>query len=273
MRTIAMGCVALWIGVMTAFADGVSTPVFRGVLGMGGRATALFEVPGQSGNFEATVGSVIPGTKWKVVAVYLPTGQVSVDVGRKQPVLMAQGDTYLSGEKSVKAPEVARPENHPLSEYRPPSPEELARQARALAAQRAAATQALASAPPASAPLPATNEGLVETVDVSKEVPSIASFAKPGYTTAVMVTSAACPTCRVVHPQLELLPTRKPSTRVVFADIGTTAKGRINFNAPFFSAQHLREIPYIYLLDEAGTVHAEGNESFRVLQQYLPDLK
>ncbi|MEK7862525.1 MAG: hypothetical protein AAB295_04590 [Chloroflexota bacterium] len=173
-----------------AHAQGVSSPVLRGVLGMGKRAISLWEVPGGAGNVQLEVGGAVPGTPWKVAGVNLSKGQVWVYIDKKTPVLFQQGDTYLSGTKAVKAPDVQRPENRSIGEYRPPTPEEAARQ-RALAQaqhQQALARQKQAAATAAARP-PASATGLIETVDVSSSAPPISSFARAGFLTAVMVTS------------------------------------------------------------------------------------
>ena len=257
----------------------VSSPVFRGIMGLGKTALVLFEVPGQSGNWQGGVGQTVPGTTWKILAASLSQGQITLDVGGGKRIVMAQGDTYDGGAKSVKAPEVARPENKPAGEYRPPTPEEDARNRynaaqRLAAASKAAGADSRAKAEAAfnAQPPPASADGLIETVDVSTDNPPLNSLAKPGFTTAVMVTSKACGPCQRIHPQLEELPTKKAHSRVVFADIGVTPQGRINFGAPFFQSHKLDHVPYVFLMDEAGTVHTEGDAAWGALRQWVPHI-
>lgn len=129
----------------SALAQGVATPVLRGVMGKGKQAITLWELPGASGNVPIGIGGFVPGTPWRVAGVTLPMGKVWVYVDKNTPVLFWQGDTYLTGTKATKAPPVWRPENRPIGEYRPPTPEE-----EALNRQRAAVLSR--SAAPASDP-------------------------------------------------------------------------------------------------------------------------
>lgn len=270
-----------WIAVVLALGAGtiadaqVTSPVFRGVLGMGKDAIVLFEIPGQSGNWQGHSGDTVPGTKWKIAGVSLSQGQVWINVGQPRPIAMAQGETYVSGAKAEKAPDVARPENHAAGEYLPPTPDQerrnrdLARRRTEMARQEHLAAEAKARANP---PPPTSTEGLVETVDVSHNAPPLASFAKAGYLTAVMVTSPACPPCRAAHPKVETLPTKKAGLRVVFADIGVTKAGAINFQSPFFQGLSLPHVPYVFLLDASGAIGAQGDQAWGTLQRFIPDL-
>lgn len=124
----------------SALAQGVTTPVLRGVMGKGKQAITLWELPGESGNAPVGIGAVVPGTPWRVAGVKPPNGEVWVYVDRKTPVLFWQGATYLSGTRATTAPEVARPENRPVGEYNPPTPEQEAyNRQRAAALSRGAA--------------------------------------------------------------------------------------------------------------------------------------
>lgn len=128
---------------------------------------------------------------------------------------------------------------------------------------------AVAGARAQNAPPPAANVPLVETVDVSTTTPAIQSFGRKGFLTAIMLTSAACPACKKARPWMESLPRRKANSRTVFADVGVTERGGINFQAPIVAALKLDHLPYFYLLDEAGAVGAQGEAAEEILKKIL----
>ena len=72
-----------------------------------------------------------------------------------------------------------------------------------------------------------------------------------------------------MHPVLDALPTRKAQTRVVYADLGLDARGRINWGSPFMQGKGIKGIPYIYLLDQSGNVGAEGEAARAQLGKLL----
>lgn len=85
----------------------VRTPVFRGAMALSGRAIALFEVQGNAGTWQGEVGRMLPGSTWKIEAIDLSTGRVSIKVGARAPVTLGPGDTWQN-DRVVKAPEPAR---------------------------------------------------------------------------------------------------------------------------------------------------------------------
>jgi hypothetical protein len=265
-RRIVVLVIALGV-VAVGFAGGVSSPVFRGVMGMGNRAVVLFEVPGQSGNWNGEVGAVIPGTKWRIKSATLNPGQVVVDVPGKGAIALKQGETYLGGAKAEKAPDVDRPQNKAAAEFVPPTP---AQRAAADRARLNAALSRAASATrrPAAAPGEETVQGpsMVTTIDCSQVDLPIEQLGMQGYDTAFMVTSAACGACRKTAPSVRAL-AKKPQKRVVFLDIGTTPDGKINFKAPMLARRGISAIPHFFVVEQSGHFLA-GNDAATKMESW-----
>jgi hypothetical protein len=175
-----------------ALAQGVSAPVFRGVMGMGKRQVALFELPGVSGNWQGETGQSIPGTNWKIMRVVLSPGATYLWVpGQKFQVVLKQGETFTAAGKVERAPDVERPANATAGEYLPPTPTQQALQRHIYEVQRQNAAYAAqrGQQPKPQPPPVAANPNLVRTVDCSAQAPAIESFGQAPYDTIVMVTS------------------------------------------------------------------------------------
>lgn len=140
----------------------VDPPVFRGVMGAGPQAVALFEVTGVTGSWSGEVGATVPGTGWKIKSAATKQARVVVAVPNKGEIMLLRGQTYRGGEKAVDA-----------------------------AAAKAAA------APPS----PGQPER-VTTVDVSKDDAKVEELGMAGHDTALMVTSPACGACRLITPEI-----------------------------------------------------------------------
>lgn len=99
--------IALVLAVTAGGDPAVRTPVFRGAMALSGRAIALFEVQGNAGTWQGEVGRTLPGSTWKIEAIDLSSGRVSIKVGARSPVTLGPGDTWQN-DRVVKAPEPAR---------------------------------------------------------------------------------------------------------------------------------------------------------------------
>lgn len=258
------------VTMVGALAESLKAPVFRGAMGMGQRASALFELPDAAGSWQGEPGTTVPGTTWRIDRVTLNPSQVTVTVSGRKAVVLTPGN-YVLGDRAVTATAIERPPNRPAGELAPvppPDPATLARRQQAAAALRERHPVAVAASAQPERP-PATSAGLVETVDVSKDIPAVASFARKGFSTAVMVTSPVCPVCRKARPAIDSLPTLKARSRVVFADVGVDAKGGINTTAPFLVAHKINYLPYFFLLDEAGEIGAQGEEAQKIISRLV----
>src|SRR5438128_1240391 len=90
-------------------ASGPRTPVFRGTLGLAGRAIALFEVQGKSGTWQGEAGRTLPGTQWTIQKIDLAAGTVTLRVNGGAPVTLAQGQTYAGDRVAAGADPVRAP--------------------------------------------------------------------------------------------------------------------------------------------------------------------
>jgi hypothetical protein len=88
-------------------AEGVRTPVFRGVMGLGKREIALFEVQGNAGTWQGEAGRTLPGSQWTIDRIDMRAGTVVIRLPGKPPVTLKQGETYF-GDRAVQAPEPVR---------------------------------------------------------------------------------------------------------------------------------------------------------------------
>lgn len=234
----------------------VSSPVFRGVMGMGQRALVLFELPGQSGNWQGEAGAKVPGTSWTIQSATLNPGQVVIAVPGRGAIRMTQGQTYLGGATAVLAASVERPANKPAAEFVPSTPEQVAAENRRRQAARLAA--AIAERQRAAAAAKETHEepdepapGLVLTLDVAKYDPPVHQLGQAGFDTVFMVTSKGSDACEKTAPSVSAL-ARKPQKRVVFLDIGTTSDGKVDSRAPILRNRRIQNLPYFFVVDQAG---------------------
>lgn len=117
----------------------------------------------------------------------------------------------------------------------------------------------------------ATPVELISKVDVSTEVPKVDSYAKTGWTTIVMVTSPACHDCVKHKPKVEKIPETNAKVRLVELDVGTTATGGINWDAPFRLQNKVPELPYFYVLDAGGKLSGSGSMADGILKTWLAE--
>jgi hypothetical protein len=56
---------------------------------------------------------------------------------------------------------------------------------------------------------------------------------------------------------------------VVYADVGLTADGKINWKAPIIDRYQIPGLPYYVVLDEAGAVAAQGDDAYRMAEPWM----
>jgi hypothetical protein len=64
---------------------------------------------------------------------------------------------------------------------------------------------------------------------------------------------------------------KKPNARVVYADIGVDSRGRINSSAPVLSKYRIRSIPYYAVINETGSLAAQGDEARAMIAPWMGD--
>jgi hypothetical protein len=72
-------------------------------------------------------------------------------------------------------------------------------------------------------------------------------------------------------PQLEAHVGPLEDVRVVYADIGVTGRGRVNWAAPVLRARGIRAIPHLLVLDLLGHLEAEGAGALQIVQRWRVD--
>jgi hypothetical protein len=78
-------------------------PVFRGLMGAGPQAVALFEVTGVTGTWSGEIGKKVPGTGWTIKSAATRPARVVIDVPQKGELTLKRGQTYRGGEGPVDA--------------------------------------------------------------------------------------------------------------------------------------------------------------------------
>lgn len=230
-----------------------TTPVFNGIIFVRNQPHALFKVTEGKSPWKGLPDQKIPGSTWilREIKVRPPTVVVEVDEGKR--VSLAHGETYADGKVIQAPPEiVSTPEPKPklIPVNMPVFPRE----------HHAAPAAPVVTPRPVAAPPYKLNAS-------GPQAATFQSLAVPGAASVVMVTSKACPACRSAAPMMENWAASHGEYRVVFADVGTTRQGGINWEAPVIRTNNIHALPYFVFLDARGNVTARGQQAMSLIDQ------
>jgi hypothetical protein len=235
-----------------AFAEDTTTPIFRGVLQVGKEMKAVFKVPGGKGPWKGGPGEKIPGSEWTLREVKMRPLSAVVEIDAK-PISLAYGETFVNGKNVVAPPEPVTKVEKELPRIIPVN------MGGALGPRHKAAPATPEQAPPVQKP---PGQPPYHLTASGPKAASLGSLGIPGSPSVVMVTSPACGYCVKMKPKMESWATRNGDYRVVFADVGTTKEGGINWDAPVIRSNKIEGLPHFVILDARGRVTSRGDAAY-----------
>lgn len=243
-------------------------PAFQGVLPSGREFAALFKIPGAAGastSWTGMAGQRVPGSNWTLRAVSMRPTSAIIEVAGGARITLAAGETYVGGPRGVPAPQPVAPQQR-LAQRQYGARLQAARRRQHHPAGSEPDDFDQPAAGPAAAPVAAGRPPNVSSVDASApHMATLRNYGVSGCETVVMVTSIRCGPCQQTKPKAEQWAREHPQSRVVFAEIGQTPTGGINWAAPIVQANGIRGVPYLVILDTSGNVSVQGNDAHRVL--------
>ena len=124
------------------------------------------------------------------------------------------------------------------------------------------------AAAPATPAVPAAEVAKIRTISRGQQV-KLEDYAVPGKTTIFDFYSEFCGPCRLLSPKLEKLVNSRDDLLLVKVDINRPGVQSIDWQSPVAKQYALRGIPHLKVYGSNGTLQAEGDASYQLVNGWI----